>query len=112
MVTLRAISAALGLGLLGLILWASLTGQDIHGTIFDQGGVILSLPWGLMTMADLYVGFVLFAIIMFIAEKSWISGLMWSLPLLVLGNVWAALWLVIRLPSLVRRINRPDWPES
>jgi hypothetical protein len=105
---LRLLVGLLGLALLGAILWASFAGADVHGTFFDQVGVVTTLPWGIVTLADLYLGFVLFAVIVFIAERSWLSATLWSLPLLFLGNIWAALWLVLRLPSLLRRLNRPD----
>jgi hypothetical protein len=103
---------ALGVLLLALIIWASMNSGSLHGSIFDQGGVIMSLPWGIVAMADLYIGFAIFSVVIFLSEKTWTRGLLWSLPLFVLGNVWAAFWLVLRLPSLVRRINRPDWPDE
>jgi hypothetical protein len=33
-------------------------------------------------------------------------------PLFPLGNVWAAVWLVVRLPALASQLSRPDWPSS
>jgi Protein of unknown function (DUF1475) len=97
-----------GLTLLAVVLWASFAGADVHGAFLDQTGVLLTLPWGVAMLADLYVGFVLFAVIVFLAERSWLSAALWSIPLLFLGNIWAAVWLVLRLPSLIRRLNRPD----
>jgi hypothetical protein len=32
--------------------------------------------------------------------------------MLALGNVWAAVWLIVRLPSLSRRLTAPDWPSG
>lgn len=95
---------------LGLsIVWAAMSSGDLHGSIWQQGGVILTLPWGIVAMLDLYVGFALMAMIMMLAERSFISGFLFALPLLLLGNVWAAIWLIIRLPSLSRRLTAPDW---
>jgi hypothetical protein len=108
MIILRAAVLGLGLLLAAAILWASLVGGDLHGGLFDQVGVFTTLPWGIVTLADLYVGFALFAAIVFLAERSWLSAALWALPLPFLGNVWAAVWLALRLPSLVRRLNRPD----
>ena len=28
------------------------------------------------------------------------------------GNVWAAVWLVIRLPHMAKQLSKPDWPTS
>lgn len=116
MIMLRGIVALLGLGLLVAIVWASLNSQSypegLDGNLFEQGSVILALPWGLVTMVDLYVGFAFFAVIVYLTEKRWWVAAAWSLPLLFLGNVWAAVWLVLRLPVLHERLTRPDWPTS
>ncbi len=108
MMALRIVVGVLGVVLLGAILWASFGGGDLHGSFMNQVSVITTLPWGVVTLVDLYLGFVLFAVVIFLAERSWLAGALWSIPLFFLGNIWAALWLVLRLPSLARRINRPD----
>ena len=109
---IRVVVAVLGIVLLGAVLWASFWGGALHGRFLEQIGVITTLPWGVATLADLYVGFALFAVIVFLAERSWLSAALWSLPLPFLGNIWAAVWLVLRLPSIVRRLNRPDLEEQ
>lgn len=109
---LRVVVAVLGVVLAGAVLWASFWGGPLHGRFMDQFGVLTTLPWGVATLADLYTGFLFFAVIVFLAERSWLSAALWSLPLLVLGNIWAAVWLLLRLPSLVRRLNRPDLEED
>jgi hypothetical protein len=108
MTILRLLIAVLGVALLGAIFWASMNSGALHGSIFDQGGVMLTLPWGVVTLADLYVGFAFMAIVILIAERSWVWGTLWALPLFVLGNVWAAVWLLVRLPRLAERLGRPD----
>jgi hypothetical protein len=117
MTLLRAILAALGLGLLGLIVWAatqsgSYAQGGLHGNLFEQGGAIMALPWGTVAMADLYLGFLLIAVVIFLAERSWVIALLWCAPLPVLGNVWAVVWLIVRLPYLAKQLTRPDWPSS
>ena len=108
---LRVLVVVLGVVLLGAVLWASFWGGALHGRFLDQFGVIATLPWGVATLADLYVGFAFFAVIVFLAERSWLAAALWSIPLLFLGNIWSAVWLVLRLPSIVRRLNRPDLDE-
>lgn len=112
MAVLRIIVGILGAVLTVVILWASFAGGDLHGSFLQQFGVVTTLPWGLGALADLYIGFALMTVIVFLAERSWISALLWSLPIFVLGNIWTAVWLVLRLPSLARRLNRPDLQES
>jgi hypothetical protein len=109
---LRAAIGILGLALLGLVLWAVFAMRDLHGTFFDQLAVVTTLPWGIAMLADLYVGFVLFASLVFLTERSWLVAALWAAPVFILGNIWAALWFVIRLPHLARQLSKPDWPTS
>lgn len=44
---LRAAIGILGLALLGLVIWAAVSVQDLHGTFFDQVAVLTTLPWGI-----------------------------------------------------------------
>jgi hypothetical protein len=108
MIGLRVVIGVVGVALLAAILWASFGGGPLHGQFLDQVGVMTTLPWGVVTLVDLYAGFIFFAVIIFLAERSWLAAALWSVPLLFLGNIWAAVWLIVRLPSLVRRLNRPD----
>lgn len=109
---LRAAVGILGLALLGLVIWAAFALQDLHGSFFDQLGVVTTLPWGIAMLGDLYVGFILFAVVVFLTERSWVIAAIWAVPIFILGNVWAALWLVIRLPHLAKQLSKPDWPAS
>jgi hypothetical protein len=109
---LRAAIGILGLALLGLVIWAAVAMPNLHGTFFDQLAVITTLPWGIAMLADLYVGFILFAVIVFLTERSWLVAALWAAPIFILGNLWAALWLVIRLPHLAKQLSKPDWPTS
>jgi hypothetical protein len=112
---MNIVRAAIGIGglaLLGLVLWAAFSMSDLHGSFLEQLGVMLTLPWGVATLADLYVGFLLFAILVFLTERSWIIAALWAAPVFFLGNIWAALWFVIRLPHLAKQLSKPDWPTS
>ena len=105
---LRAAIAILGLALLGLVLWAAVAMQDLHGAFLDQFAVLTTLPWGVAALVDLYVGFVLFATLVFLTERSWLVAALWAAPVFILGNIWAALWFVIRLPHLAKQLSKPD----
>ncbi|MGD9814073.1 MAG: hypothetical protein AB7Q23_14935 [Hyphomonadaceae bacterium] len=109
---LRAAIGILGLALLGLVLWAAFAAAERHGTIFDQLAVFTTMPWGIVGLADLYIGFLLFAVLVFLTERSWLVAALWAAPTFVLGNIWAALWFVIRLPHLAKQLSKPDWPTS
>ncbi len=86
---LRAVIGILGLALLGLVVWAAFAMQDLHGTFLDQFGVVMTLPWGITAMADLYIGFVFFSVIVFLTERSWVVAALWALPIFLLGPVFS-----------------------
>ncbi|HWA01109.1 MAG TPA: hypothetical protein VG841_12420 [Caulobacterales bacterium] len=109
---LRAAIGIAGLALLGVALWAAFALTDLHGAFIDQFNVITTLPWGVATLADLYMGFLFFSIIVFLTERSWFVAALWAAPIFLVGNVWSALWLVIRLPHLAKQLSKPDWPAS
>jgi hypothetical protein len=106
MAALRIVIGLSGLALVGLGMWALFAYRDLHGDFFQQFGVITSLPWGLAALTDLYVGFIILAAIIFLVERSWWTAALWALPIFVLGNFWAALWFVLRLPMIVERLRK------
>lgn len=109
---LRAAIGILGLALLAMLLWAAFAMKDLHGDFMEQFAVISTLPWGIATLTDLYVSFALFAVLVFLTERSWLVAALWALPVFALGSIWAALWFVIRLPHLAKQLSKPDWPSS
>ncbi len=102
MIALR-IFLFIGAGLfVAAIYWAM--GADGRGL-----GVVLmemtSEPWTVVTLIDLYLGFILGAVVVFLFERSWVARLFWAAPIFFLGNVWMALWLIARLPEIARRFR-------
>ena len=95
---LRIVIAALGVAFAAMIVWASLTAD-----FFASFDAITADPWGLVTLADLYLGFLLAAIVIVFFERGW-RAVLWIAPLPFLGNAWAVIWFVVRLPELRRRL--------
>ena len=99
---LRLLSAAGGLLLAGLIVWAMMTaGQSLPEAI----AWLVSGPWGVVTLADLYLGFALLAVLIWLVEPDKRIALLFILPLPVLGNVWAAVWVALRLKAVAARFR-------
>lgn len=98
-------------GIVGVVLLLALVMTIARtDTIEDLWFELLALfdqPWGVAMIANLYAGFALMAVIIAIVEGSLMAGLLWAAPMLVLGNLWAALWLVMRLPRLIERLRPP-----
>lgn len=96
---LRLLLAGLGLLVAGTIVWAMAIGD------FSAAGTWLTTdPWGIVTLADLYFGFVLSALVIAGFERRW-PAVFWILPIPFLGNVWTVIWFVVRLPELMRRLG-------
>ncbi len=101
MTVIRLLSTALALVMAAAIVWAA-----IDGDFSADGEQILGLPWGVVSIIDVYVGAALVA--------TWIwwrdgpsQGLVWLLLLVVLGHLATALyvawrsWTVESVPSLL-----------
>ena len=68
-------------------------------------GQMLADPWVLVTLIDLYLGFFIAAAVIFLVEENKIVAALWALPVFFLGNVWTALWLIVRLPAIARQLR-------
>ena len=94
---LRVALAFIGVALAILIAWA------VHAGDFGEAGAWLTTdPWGIVTLADLYLGFLLSAVMICFLERSW-KAVLWIAPIPVLGNVWTVLWVIFRFPVLIGR---------
>jgi hypothetical protein len=96
--TIRIIYAVCGLALAAAIVWAF--GQ---APFWESAVAVARNPWGFVTLVDLYVGFVMFGLLVGVVERwAW-----WVWPLLglsfVLGNVVYAAWGFMRLAQLQMR---------
>ena len=97
----RLVALVGGLILTALIWWAIETGN-----FGAAGDWLFNHPWGIVTLVDLYLGFVMFALVIGLVERSWPSRLFWILPIFVLGNVWSALWLILRAGRVVAAMRQ------
>ncbi len=95
----RLFCAVLGLALIAGIVWAWGGGH-----FANEVKTISGLPWGKITLLDLYVGFLLWAVLVFLAEPNKLVALVWIVPTFFLGNIVPALWFVLKLPELARRL--------
>lgn len=85
---------------IGLTIMVLLAIQE--GSVVESLGYVTADPWGWVMLADLYFGFILFAVIIATIERNRWVALFWIVPLFFLGNIWSALWLVVRLAKIVQ----------
>lgn len=80
------------LAMTAIIAYAFLTGD------FDsEGSVLLSMPWGIVSLVDLYVGFTLFSAWIVFRERAVLSSIIWVILMMTLGFFTASLYTFIAL---------------
>lgn len=90
MIAIRTISVVAVVSMVAAISYGFLT-----GSFFDDGSAIWALPWGRVTLIDLYVGLAIFALWVAIREARMSIKFFWWVGLVVLGNLAAAIYLML-----------------
>ena len=85
--------AALGLLAMAAALVYGFTVGDFSG----EGSVLLDMPWGIVSLVDVYVGFALFSCWIVYRERSLLRSIVWVALMIVLGNFTASLYALIAL---------------
>jgi len=87
--------ALLGLlAMTGILIYAFTTGD-----FTQEGNVLLSMPWGIVSLVDLYVGFILFSGWIVYREKSLARSIVWVVLMMVLGFFTASLYTLVALQT-------------
>jgi hypothetical protein len=95
----RIVFAVLAIVFTAMIGWASLRGD--FGAEF---AAITNMPWGQVTLVDLYLGFLLYGAGVWLVEDKLTTKLFWALPVIFLGNAWALVWVAVRWDRIVARL--------
>lgn len=74
------------------------------GNFSEDGAKILSNPWGIVSLVDLYVGFGLFSAWIVFREKSLLPSVIWVILMMVLGFWAGALYTFLALQA-----SKGDW---
>jgi hypothetical protein len=69
------------------------------GDFLNDGREIVSNPWGIVSLVDLYVGFTLFSIWIVYREESRGRAVVWVVFMMILGFFTGALYTLIALYS-------------
>lgn len=65
------------------------------GNFFSDGGELLSNPWGIVSLVDLYVGFILFSLWIVYREKHLYMKIIWVSLMMVLGFFTGSLYMLM-----------------
>ena len=89
-----------------LVMTGALANGFINGNIATEGAWIFSHPWGIISLVDLYVGFVLFSVWIVYREKSRTTAAIWVVLMMVLGFWTGALYMFLALNA-----SNGDWKK-
>jgi len=93
------------LSLAGLLaMTAILTYAFTRGDFSAEGSRLLAMPWGIVSLVDLYVGFSLFSGWIVFREKPGVTALVWVVLMMVLGFWAGALYTFLALQN-----SQGDW---
>jgi len=87
--------ALLGVAAMSAVLIYAFTSGDLG----QEGSELLSMPWGIVSLVDLYVGFILFSGWIVYRERSVVSSIIWVVLMMVLGFFTASLYTFIALQT-------------
>ncbi|MBN1304866.1 MAG: DUF1475 family protein [Anaerolineales bacterium] len=76
------------------------------GDFGQDGSKLLQNPWGIVSLVDLYTGFVLFSAWIVYREKNFFRSLVWVVLMMVLGFFTASLYSFIALNT-----SQGDWKK-
>lgn len=69
------------------------------GNFGAEGARLLAMPWGIVSMVDLYTGFTLFSCWIVYREKAVLPSVIWVVLMMVLGFWAGALYTLIALQA-------------
>ena len=74
------------------------------GDFFAEGSQLASMPWGIVSLVDLYTGFILFSGWIIYREKYLPVAIVWTIAMMVLGFFAGSLYAFIALQT-----SGDDW---
>lgn len=93
------------ISLLGVLaMTAVLVNGFTVGDFSGEGSQLLSMPWGIVSLVDLYTGFILFSGWIIYREKSLPVAILWTIAMMVLGFFAGSLYAFLTLQS-----SSGDW---
>jgi hypothetical protein len=90
----KAISLLGLLAMTGILIFAFTSGD-----LSAEGSKLLAMPWGIVSLVDLYVGFTLFSCWIVYREKAVLPSIVWVVLMMVLGFFTGALYAFIALQT-------------
>lgn len=97
---MRILLSSLFLPLFILCLWAS-----FEIPLWEEWASLKTSPWFLVTLADLYIGFILFGLLTYWFKKKWIYSVLWTLAFFSLGNMATIIWIWLHRKEIHEKLG-------
>ncbi len=91
--TIAKIVSGLGVVVMTIVIGYALIAGDFNA----EGALLTSMPWGIVSLVDLYTGFTLFSMWIIFREKSLWRSVVWVALMMTLGFFTGALYTFIAL---------------
>ena len=78
----------------------------VSGDFFIEGRQLASMPWGVVSLVDLYTGFILFSGWIIYREKSLLVALVWTVAMMGLGFLAGSVYAFVHLQA-----SGGDWKK-
>ena len=82
-----------------LAMTAVLVNGFTRGDFFGEGSQLFAMPWGIVSLVDLYTGFTLFSAWIIYREKSLPAAILWTIAMMILGFFAGSLYAFIALQT-------------
>lgn len=93
------------ISILGMLAMAAvLINGFTRGDFFSEGSRLFAMPWGIVSLVDLYTGFILFSGWIIYREKSLLGAILWTIAMMTLGFFAGSLYAFIALQT-----SGSDW---
>ncbi len=69
------------------------------GDFLGEGSKLMAMPWGIVSLVDLYTGFTLFSAWIIYRDKSLPIAIVWTIAMMVLGFFAGSLYAFIALQN-------------
>ena len=87
-----------------LVMFFTLIYGFIYGDFFGEGGILVSMAWGKVSLIDVYIGFFLFSGWVIFREEKLLTSIFWVFLIMVLGNFITCLYVTMALYN-----SKEDW---
>ena len=87
-----------------LVMFFTLMYGFIYGDFFGEGGILVSMAWGKVSLIDVYIGFFLFCGWVIYREEKLLTAILWIILIMVLGNFITCLYVTLALYK-----SKEDW---